>query len=348
MSNVKKISIAAAILCCASATGVLAQTVEYNPSWYVAPSINLIDPDSGFGIDDRGEGLGLRFGKPISESWDVQTGATYSRSRENGVHYQQNLLGADALYMFSRKSFRPFVLMGAGYQEDRLSALAGQTSGYAPYVNAGVGFQLSLNDQWSMQADVRRVHGYLRDTDFTIDRNSNNYLTIGFSYAFDKPRAPAVAAAPMPDPAPVAVVVTPPAPAPTPIQTPRFEKISLSSTELFFFDKSDLHMPQPKLDEIANALNNNRQVDHVVITGYTDRIGSDKYNQKLSERRAIAVKDYLVSKGIDAGRLNAVGKGKADPVVICTQTKRQALIDCLEPNRRVDVAQITIEQLVKQ
>jgi OOP family OmpA-OmpF porin len=170
-------------------------------------------------------------------------------------------------------------------------------------------------------------------------------LTIGFNYAFDKSRAPAVAVA-QPEPAPVVVPETPAAPPPAPAPAPRFEKISLSSTELFAFDKSDLRMPQPKLDEIADALNKNTQVDNVVVTGYTDRIGSEKYNQKLSERRANAVKDYLVGKGIAANRLSAVGKGKADPVVVCSQKKRSALIECLEPNRRVEVEQITIEQRV--
>lgn len=346
MNNLKQISIAAAIFCCASSGSAFAQAIDYNPSWYIAPSVNVLDPDSGFGVEHRGEGLGLRFGKPISESWDIQMGTTYARSRENGVTYQQNLLGADALYMFSRKAFRPFALVGLGFQENRVSSDMGKMSGYAPYVNAGLGFQVSLNDQWSMQADVRRVHGYLHNNDFPIDRSSNTYLTIGFNYAFDKSPAPAIAAAPArePEPAPVVISETRPAPAPAPV--PRFEKISLSSTELFAFNKSDLRMPQPKLDEIAAALNNNTQVDNVVVTGYTDRIGSDKYNQKLSERRANAVKDYLVGKGVGANRLSAVGKGKANPVVVCTQKKRPALIECLERNRRVEVEQITIEQRV--
>jgi OOP family OmpA-OmpF porin len=346
MNHLKKISLAAAILCSANSASVFAQSVDYNPSWYISPSLNLLYPDAGFGTSDRGEGAGLRIGKPLSESWDLQLGTTYARSRGDGLDYQQNMLGADALYMFSRQAFRPFILVGVGYQEDRLSSAMGQTSGYAPYVNAGLGAQISLSDQWSIQADFRRVHGYLHDADFAIDRSSNNYLTVGLVYVFDKPRAPAVSAAPTPEPAPVVVASTPtPVPAPPP-PAPRFEKVTLSSTELFAFDNSVLQMPQPKLDELANALNNNMQINNVVITGYTDRIGSDKYNQKLSERRATAVEEYLVSKGISASRLSAQGKGKSNPIVVCTQTKRPALIDCLEPNRRVEVEQITIEKRV--
>jgi OOP family OmpA-OmpF porin len=146
-----------------------------------------------------------------------------------------------------------------------------------------------------------------------------------------------------PEPAPVVMEVVQAPPAPPP---PRFEKIVLSSTELFGFDKYDLQMPQPKLDEIAQALNANPSVNNVVISGYTDRIGTEKYNQKLSERRANAVKDYLVSKNVSSSRLSAEGKGKSNPVVTCTEKNLKALIVCLEPNRRVEVEQITITQRI--
>jgi len=121
----------------------------------------------------------------------------------------------------------------------------------------------------------------------------------------------------------------------------------MSATELFSFDSAKLNSNQPKLDDIANVLNTNSSIDNVVITGYADRLGSDKYNQKLSERRANAVKDYLVGKGIAANRLNAVGKGESNPVVECNDKKRADLIKCLEPNRRVEVEQITIERRVQ-
>jgi len=342
MLCLKKFSLAAAMLCSAASGTAFAQNFDYNPSWYIAPSLNLLYPDAGFQAGDRGEGAAIRFGKPLSETWDVQLGTSYAHARGDGMTYQQNLLGADALYMFSRKEFRPFVLVGLGYQEDRLSSALGQAGAYAPFVNAGLGFQLSFNDQWAMQADFRRVHGYLHDTDLPIDRSSNNYLNIGLVYSFGKSATRAVGF--VPTPAPIEVAEAAPAPPPPP--APRFEKVTFSSTELFAFDKSELRMPQPKLDDLANALNANAQINNVVITGYTDRIGSDRYNQKLSERRAAAVDDYLVSKGVSASRLSAVGRGKGNPIVVCTETKRAALIECLEPNRRVEVEQVTIEKRI--
>lgn len=142
-----------------------------------------------------------------------------------------------------------------------------------------------------------------------------------------------------------AQITPPPAqPAPkSPKAVERVDRYTLSATELFEFDKATLRMPQPKLDEIAAALSRDMAIDRVTITGYTDRLGSDEYNLRLSQRRAAAVKDYLVKKGVAAARLAAVGKGKANPVVECHDANRAKLIKCLEPNRRVEVESITVE-----
>lgn len=343
MNKVMKLAVTAALLGCAS--GAMAQATSYYPSWYIMPSINAIDPDSVFGTDHHGEGVGLKFGKVVSPSLDMQFGATYARARGNGTRYQQDTLGVDALYMFSRSRFRPFLMAGLGAEYDKGNTATGEISKTSPYISGGAGFQYAFTDQLGMQLDARRTHGYLRHSDFNSHSGSNTYITAGLTYYFDRPTpAPVAMAAPVAAPMPQPVAPPPPPPAPP---APRFEKMTMSATELFGFDRSDIRGPQPKLDDIANALNSVPGVNNIVITGYTDRIGSDKYNQKLSERRAQAVKAYLVGKGVDGGRLSAVGKGKANPVVECTEKKMAALIKCLEPNRRVEVEQITIEREVK-
>ena len=106
-------------------------------------------------------------------------------------------------------------------------------------------------------------------------------------------------------------VCEPPAPAPAPVAAPKptGEKITIAADALFDFDKAVLRPEgKAKLDELvskAGAI----KLEVILVVGHTDRIGSDAYNQKLSERRAAAVKTYLVSKGIEANRVYTEGKG---------------------------------------
>jgi OOP family OmpA-OmpF porin len=345
VKNMNKIAMAAAIFCCAGAT--LAQDVV-NPSWYIQPSVVGMKADRDFRADEREAGLGLKFGKPVSPMWDLQFGATHVNAHEGPNHYNQSTLGADALLMLSRKNFRPFILFGVGAQRDEVNNPVRHASDTSPYVSAGLGFQVGLSDQWAMQADIRSVRGRLSDDKMGFDRSNNKYLTVGFNYAFNKPP---VAAAPAPAPMPEPVVQQPPPPPPAPVAPPpppaRFEKVTMSATELFGFDSAKLASPQPKLDDIAAALTADTSIRDIEVVGYTDRLGSDKYNQKLSQQRADAVRTYLVGKGIDGSRLKAVGKGEANPIVQCNNKKRADLIECLAPNRRVEVEQITIERRVQ-
>jgi len=144
------------------------------------------------------------------------------------------------------------------------------------------------------------------------------------------PPAPPPAAAPPPPPPP------PPPPAP-----PSVQKITLASKALFDFDKAVLKPEgMAAIDtEIIAKLKDVTKLELVLVTGHTDRIGSQAYNQKLSERRADSVRNYLVSKGVPRDKIETLGMGKTQPVpgVVCTMTQMKALIACLAPNRRVDV-----------
>lgn len=324
----------------ASAT---AQTVTPNPSWYISPSVLGMDPDPDFGVDRHGPGAGLRFGKPIADSWDIQFGTTYGRAKHNNDRYHQNLLGADLLYFFSRDAVRPFLLLGAGAQRDKVSRrdalnnFVAEASGTSRYLNGGIGVQIDLNEQWSLQADLRRVHGFPNKNTFNINRSDTNYLSVGLNFAFDKPVASA-------RPVAMAIPAPTPAPAPPPAPAPRFERVKLSATELFEFDSAELTGQKLKLDEIADAVNKDLALERITIIGHADRIGTEQYNLKLSERRAMALKSYLVGKGVSASRIIVEGRGESNPVVYCNDKKRADLIKCLAPNRRAVVEEIIIER----
>ena len=134
-----------------------------------------------------------------------------------------------------------------------------------------------------------------------------------------------------------AAATTPAAVPPKPAQ----EKVSLAADALFDFDKAVLRPEgKAKLDELAAKVKDIK-LEVIIAVGHTDRIGSDKYNQKLSEKRAAAVKDYLVSKGIEPNRVYTEGKGKKQPVTgdKCGKSvkKSKKLIECLQPDRRVEI-----------
>jgi len=129
-------------------------------------------------------------------------------------------------------------------------------------------------------------------------------------------------------------VATPPAVAKAPM------RVSFEAEPLFSFDKATIRSDQrSKLDEFVAGLKGT-QYDSIEVIGYADRIGSDKYNLNLSQRRANAVKAYLVRQGVPARKIKAEGRGESDPVTgdSCKGQRGRALIACLEPDRRVDVS----------
>ena len=150
----------------------------------------------------------------------------------------------------------------------------------------------------------------------------------------DLVRKPAPAVTPPPPP--------PPKPAPKPeVKPPAKPKpVVLRSTVNFASNKATLdELGKFRLDtDIIAKLGAVGAISYVNVDGHTDRLGSPLYNQKLSERRANAVKAYLVSKGMNPSQIEVYGYGKTMPLKSCPDTKdRKVLNLCLEPNRRVEV-----------
>ena len=164
---------------------------------------------------------------------------------------------------------------------------------------------------------------YLQDARGVISKNATGlcwktgYWTPADAVAgCDGPLTTPVAQAPTPAPdAPVATA----------------EKVTYAADAFFDFDKATLKPEgRASLDQLVDNLRG-LDVEVIVAVGHTDWVGPDAYNQKLSERRAQAVKDYLVSKGVDAQKVYTEGKGKSQPVA---DNKTR---DGRAKNRRVEI-----------
>ena len=213
-------------------------------------------------------------------------------------------------------------------------------------VKFGAGLQYAVSPDLMLRGEAERY----RVNDAVGNHGDVNMFSVGLVFAFGRGGPPAArpvaaqvveAPAPQPEPA-VAVAEAPPPPPPVLVQPAPPRHVSFSADTLFSFDRSELG-PQGRaaLDQFAHELAS-MKFDTVTVEGHTDRLGSQAYNQKLSLRRAEAVKDYLVSTGgVNASQISSVGKGEAQPVTKtedCRGNKPNAkLIACLQPDRRVDV-----------
>lgn len=154
---------------------------------------------------------------------------------------------------------------------------------------------------------------------------------------------------------PPRVAAAEPAPAAPPPREP--QRFSLAADTLFDFDKAELKPEGKSLLDALVADIAGMNYERIAITGHADRIGSDDYNQRLSERRAMAVREYLLGANrtaagtlrgytggempIDPQKISAGGVGEAEPVTQadeCVGNKAtRALIECLQPDRRVEI-----------
>lgn len=175
------------------------------------------------------------------------------------------------------------------------------------------------SDNW------RNGHGNL------IWKNGTNELCWRDAYwtpATAAPGCDGALEAPKAAPAPAPAAAPAPAPAPAPVAA---EKITYAADAFFDFDKSVLKPEgRAKLDDLVGKIQG-INLEVIIAVGHTDSVGTAAYNQRLSVRRAEAVKAYLVSKGIEKNRVYTEGKGKTQPIADNRTAAGRA------KNRRVEV-----------
>lgn len=169
--------------------------------------------------------------------------------------------------------------------------------------NLGIGLNFRLSDATTAGLFIRRDEPSIKvKVPGRNDDRNVQFLVAGFDLQHRFLAAP-----PAPEP------VEAPPPPPPPPAPPVKQKLVLRGVG-FDTDKAAIRPDaQPILDEAARALASDTAVQ-VAVEGHTDSRGTEEHNQKLSERRAAAVRDYLVDKGVAATRLHAAGMGESKPV----------------------------------
>ena len=322
----------------------------FDDRWYLLPFASYTWADSARGTDD-GVGWGFAVGKPINEWLNLELRGTYTDLPSNGDVGRPGVgpngapippsglpqgdftvgdLAIDGLFVFNRRgTVQPFLLAGLGainddFECDRIpfnQAVCNTDSAWSFMAEAGAGVMVRVAEYASLRIDGR----YRYDDNSGGLRNNDSFgdwlVTAGLVIPIGGRAAP--------------------------VKTTR--TYELSADALFAFNRADLSAQGvTTINNFANDLNH-VSYDAVRVAGHTDPIGSAEYNQRLSERRAGTVQGQLVTQGVPADRISAVGYGKSQLKVTpadCAHAKtKAALIECYQPNRRVEV---TVEGMTEK
>ena len=276
---------------------------------------NLFGGSVGYYLTDDVE-LALSYG----EYHDIRS--------ENGTgnkNIKGNLAGLDAIYHFGEQGvgLRPYV--SAGFAHQNISNVPARTGrDHSTFANVGTGVKYFFTENLFARAGL--------DGMYNIDANETEWaagLGVGMNFGGSSKPAPA--------PAPVAAVQ----PVAEPVQAEEpMEMVRVELDVKFDFDKANVK--QESYGDIKNLADFMNQYPQTTTTveGHTDAKGSDAYNQKLSERRANAVREVLVNQyGVSGERVNAVGYGESRPVADNASDAGRAI------NRRVEAE---VEAQIKQ
>lgn len=320
--------------------GVSVAHAQDSTSWYLAPRLGLVVPDDSRSTETSSfEGIGIGSWVNPNFAVDFEYGINNANFKDNSFkpnsQWENVQLDVAGRWFFGEigSGWRPYVMGGLGAM--RHQAFAGSVSGthgggWDPMATVGVGMQYNMSDRLAFRGEIAArydhdnnsfntalsdSYGFQRQNHFT-----DALVTVGLTYSFGhQEAAPAPASA---------TTATPPPPMPPDHEQavpPASVSIDLRGVE-FKFDhprvgealEPSLKAPTSDsvqiLDEAVDTLKRYPNV-RVDVDGYTDSVGSDAYNQKLSERRAKGVYDYLTAHGVDGSRLGGpTGSGETNPI----------------------------------
>ena len=354
---------AAAVLMTQSATAQESQFI--NPDWankavYIGAAIgqsraNINDQDTIRGLtrpgqtinrwssDERDVGYKLFMGKQLNRNFAIEGGyfdlgdfnyrSGTAQGGTTGANLSYKGLNLDLVTMLPfTDRFSIYSRLGVQYTKAVTEFNGTLTTGrvykdknFNPKV--GLGMEYKLSEALAVRAEVERN----RMDDAVRNKANVDLYSLGLVYKLGRPAYAPVVYTPPPAEPVVEAPAPMPAPAPAPAPMPTSEKVSFAAEALFDFDKSVVKPAgRAALDDLLMKLQG-MNTEVMVTVGHTDSVGSDAYNQKLSQRRAEAVKAYIVSKGVDASRVYTEGKGESQPVADNKTAEGRA------KNRRVTV-----------
>ncbi|MCL2468991.1 MAG: OmpA family protein [Alphaproteobacteria bacterium] len=298
-----------------------------------------------------GWGVGGYGGYGLGNGIRVEGEVAYRNSQVNkvtgvgagtaGGGIRNTALMGNALYEYdTRTRITPYIGAGAGVSFVKANNMrtintAEIRSKKTAFAYQGIaGFALNLEGGWDFTADYR--YFATPDVKFKADtggrattENSSHNLMLGIRYVFDRPRAPEPRVeepVPMPPPPPAVTM-----PVPQPVMAPAVAPIPQNYMVFFDFDKSVITAEAERI--IASAAESFRAGNYVrlIVTGHTDTMGTARYNQALSERRAAAVKAAFIRHGIPASDITPRGVGKNELMIPTADQVREA------QNRRAEI-----------